>query len=214
MHFFITYLAEMHIPYCTTISLFVGQIQHYFGETVAMYFSFLGFYTMALIPPALIGLLSAFYDSVNTYIFFSIFNLVWATVFLEAWKRNCSALAYSWGTIDSIPFEEARAAYYGELDINKVTGRLEPHYPKWKRVAKYYLVSLPLLLICLWIAFIVMLIYFWLQAKAEKYYAEKSNFGAMIVLYLPSTVYAIVISIMNTIYRKLAKALNDWGMYI
>ena len=133
-----------------------------------MYFAFLGYYTMALIPPALIGILTVFWlghDDVNMQIFFSIFNIVWATIFMEAWKQNCSTLAFQWGTINMEQFEEARPQYYGVLGVNKITGRLEPSYPKYKRSLKFYCVSLPVVLFCLFLAFLVMLGYFWLQVR-------------------------------------------------
>ena len=178
-----------------------------------MYFSFLGFYTMALIPPALVGVLSFFSSSsnTNTFIFFSVFNLIWATIFLEAWKRCCATLAYKWGTINSEQFEEARADYHGELNINKVTGRLEPQYPKLYRMSKYYLVSLPVMVFSMWLSFMVMLAYFWFQHWAEDYNKISPGLWSSLVLYMPSTLYAVVIGVMNTIYRKIAKALNDWG---
>lgn len=47
----------------------------------------------------------------------------------------------------------------------QVTGRLEPKYPKWKRMWKYYGVSVPVVLFCLWIAFNLMLFYFWMQVR-------------------------------------------------
>ena len=178
-----------------------------------MYFAFLGFYTMALIPPALIGVFPTFMgqDNVNTMIFFSIFNLVWATVFLEAWKQNCATLAFSWGTVNTEQFEEARAPYYGTIQKNPITDRLEPHYPKHKRMLKFYCVSVPVVLFCLFLAFLVMLFYFWLQEHADNFYSKQNNvFGLMVVL-MPSLVYAIIISVMNAFYRKMATALNDWG---
>ena len=33
------------------------KIHHYFGDKIALYFAFLGFYTIALIPPAFIGII-------------------------------------------------------------------------------------------------------------------------------------------------------------
>lgn len=193
--------------------LFTDEVRQYFGETVAMYFAFLGFYTMALIPPAAAGFMCslASFDSVTVRLFFAVFNLVWATVFLEAWKRHCSTLAYKWGTIRTEKFEEARAAYHGELSTNKVTGRLEPKYPKWKRMVKFYCVSLPVVIFCLQLAFVVMLIYFWWEQKAIAYYNRNNNIGGLIIVNIPSAIYAVVIILMNAVYRKLARALNDWG---
>ena len=34
------------------------------------------------------------------YVLFSIFNVIWATVYLETWKRRGAELAYRWGTLD------------------------------------------------------------------------------------------------------------------
>ena len=59
-------------------------------------------------------------DDVSLRVFFCVFNLVWVTLFLEAWKRNSASLAYTWGTINTHKFEEARPAYYGELGEFKV----------------------------------------------------------------------------------------------
>ena len=79
-----------------------------------------------------------------------------------------SALAYSWGTLGSEQFEEARPEFYGVLGRNKVTDRLEPEYPKWKRMAKFYCVSLPVVFFCLYLGFLVMLLYFYLQEKCDR----------------------------------------------
>ena len=54
-------------------------------------------------------------DDVSLRLFFCVFNLVWTTLFLEAWKRESASLAYKWGTLGQDKFEECRAAYYGEL---------------------------------------------------------------------------------------------------
>lgn len=32
---------------------------------------------------------------------FALFNVVWATLFLERWKRREAELAYKWGTLDT-----------------------------------------------------------------------------------------------------------------
>lgn len=32
---------------------------------------------------------------------FALFNVVWATLFLERWKRKGAELAYKWGTLDT-----------------------------------------------------------------------------------------------------------------
>ncbi len=47
----------------------------------------------------------------------------------------------------------------------QVTGRLEPKYPKWKKKLKFYGGSVPVVLFCLFIAFEMMLFYFWMQVS-------------------------------------------------
>lgn len=89
-----------------------------------MYSAFLGYYTMFLTLPALLGLVSATFTQPILVPVFCVFNMVWSTLFLETWKRRCAALSYNWGTIRTEPFEEARPEYHGEIGINPVTGRL------------------------------------------------------------------------------------------
>lgn len=68
-----------------------------------MYFGFLGFYSMCLVPPVLLvvvfALSGAHEQTKNTV--FAILNLVLGTVFLEAWKRRCSEISFRWGTLKS-----------------------------------------------------------------------------------------------------------------
>lgn len=144
---------------------------------------------------------------------FAVFNLIWATLFLEAWKRYNAELSFRWGTTDivSSKFEEPRANFYGQMGRNVVTGKPEPVYPKWKRVARFYGVTVPVVVFWLIVAFYVMLGYFYLQAMADKQYAENKSWFNMGVLYLPTAIYAVIIGIVNTIYRSVAKKLNDWG---
>ncbi|CAH1779721.1 unnamed protein product [Owenia fusiformis] len=190
----------------------ISEIQQYFGETIAMYFAFLGHYTMGLIPPALIGLIYWFtaWEDINKNVFFAIFNLIWTTVFLETWKRTSVQLSYQWGTLNTTQHERPRASYYGDLSVNPVTGYREPHYPKWKRQLKFYFVSLPIIFLCLVFAFCVMVLYFWCQEWVEGYDKAEGTWGSMGVLYLPCVVYGVVIGVMNAGYRKLAVTLNNW----
>lgn len=93
--------------------LLLEKIRNYFGEKLGIYFAFLGFYTKALIPPALIGLIYFLtsWENINKHTFFAGFNLIWVTVFLEAWKRYSNELAYNWGTINTQTVEEPRTAF-------------------------------------------------------------------------------------------------------
>ncbi|XP_018416853.1 PREDICTED: anoctamin-9 [Nanorana parkeri] len=121
----------------------VKEIRLYFGEKVALYFAWLGWYTLMLFPAALVGLGVFFYGFMHfntsqisqeickanttlmcplcdqncpywplsdtcTYakvthlfdnegtVFFAMFMAVWATVFLELWKRQRARVVFWW----------------------------------------------------------------------------------------------------------------------
>ncbi|XP_042638048.1 anoctamin-9 [Orycteropus afer afer] len=121
----------------------IDDIRNYFGEKVALYFAWLGWYTYMLVPAALMGLivflsgltcfntsqiskeiceahdifmcprgdhlhmnqrlsdtctfakLTHLFDNEAT-VFFAIFMAVWATVFLEVWKRQRARVVQDW----------------------------------------------------------------------------------------------------------------------
>ncbi|XP_071958199.1 anoctamin-10-like [Antedon mediterranea] len=189
------------------------MIRRYFGETVAIYFKFLGFYTRMLVFPAVFGIIYYFFGgqrrASHSYGLFAIFNLVWTTCFLEIWKRKSAETAFRWGTYGMVKFEEARPSYTGEVWINPVTKREEPHYPKWKRSLKKYAVSCPIIILCLVGAFWMMLMSFHFEKVVLKHYDITTTEGK-VMIQVPSIVYSILIVICNKLYRKLARFLNDW----
>jgi len=83
----------------------IHEIRDYFGEEIAFYFSFLGVYTTWLALPAALGILTYIHQSLHGFatvptFLFSVFLAVWATLFLEHWKRREKTLGYEWGCLD------------------------------------------------------------------------------------------------------------------
>uniref|UniRef100_A0A3Q1ID33 Anoctamin n=1 Tax=Anabas testudineus TaxID=64144 RepID=A0A3Q1ID33_ANATE len=120
----------------------ITAVRNYFGEKVALYYLWLGWYTFLLIPPAIIGMVVFLYglaffnssplikevcetDTVmcprcdekcqvwqlsdtcayakisllfdnNGTVFFAMFMAVWATLFLEFWKRHRASYVCEW----------------------------------------------------------------------------------------------------------------------
>ncbi|XP_037985990.1 anoctamin-10 isoform X2 [Motacilla alba alba] len=208
---------EKMIPGYPQAKLYPGKsiddIRCYFGETIALYFGFLEYFTFALIPMAVIGIPYYMFawEDYDKYVMFATFNLLWSTVILEVWKRICAILTYRWGTLlMKRQFEEPRPGFHGVLGINPVTGREEPVYSSIKRQLRIYLVSLPFVCLCLYFSLYVMMIYFDLEQWALDYHKEnESNFSSL-MLYVPSIIYAVVIEIMNRIYRYAAEFLTSW----
>ncbi|XP_076009973.1 anoctamin-4-like [Genypterus blacodes] len=65
-------------------------------------------------------------------VFFAVFMAVWATVFLEFWKRRRAVLAYDWDLIDWEEEEEEirpqfEAKYSKKERTNPISGKPEPH---------------------------------------------------------------------------------------
>lgn len=92
----------------------VDNIRAYFGETIALYFGFLEYFTFALIPMAVIGLPYYLFvwEDYDKYVIFASFNLIWSTVILEVWKRGCANMTYRWGTlVMKRQFEEPRPGF-------------------------------------------------------------------------------------------------------
>lgn len=59
-----------------------AEIREYFGEAICLYFTFLGFYTTALLIPLFLGCVQLLIGA-EAVPFFCVFNVVWVTVFLE-----------------------------------------------------------------------------------------------------------------------------------
>ncbi|XP_048694654.2 anoctamin-10 isoform X4 [Caretta caretta] len=191
----------------------LDEIRCYFGETIALYFGFLEYFTFALVPMALIGIPYYVFawEDYDKYVMFASFNLLWSTVILEVWKRCCAIMTYRWGTLlMKRQFEEPRPGFHGVLGINAVTGKEEPVYSSIKRQIRIYLVSLPFVCLCLYFSLYVMMIYFELETWALDFHEENESSYSNLMLFVPSIIYAIVIEMMNRVYRYAAEFLTSW----
>ena len=166
-------------------------ITDYFGTEIGLYFSWLGFYTVMLIPAAIFGLIVFLYGIINASNFspvqdvcnntnerlfymcplcdkqcpywtlissckyaivahafdndstvvFAIFMSIWATVFLEFWKRRQAVLAYHWHMMH---FEDTEEQFRPEFVAtaptwrkDPVTGKVVPHIPKMTKYQRF-----------------------------------------------------------------------------
>ncbi|XP_006877187.1 PREDICTED: anoctamin-8 [Chrysochloris asiatica] len=194
----------------------LDEICDYFGVKIAMYFAWLGFYTSAMVYPAVFGsVLYTFTEADQTSrdvscVVFALFNVVWSTLFLEEWKRRGAELAYKWGTLDSPgeAVEEPRPQFRGVRRISPVTRAEEFYYPPWKRLLFQLFVSLPLCLACLACVFLLMLGCFQLQELVLNVKGLPR-----LARFLPKVVLAVLVSASAEGYKKLAIWLNDMENY-
>eukprot|EP00095_Tigriopus_kingsejongensis_P011114 snap_masked-scaffold268_size230776-processed-gene-1.19 protein:Tk11114 transcript:snap_masked-scaffold268_size230776-processed-gene-1.19-mRNA-1 annotation:"Anoctamin-10" len=195
------------------------EIRDYFGENVALYFSFTTFYTYFLIPIAAIGIgqfvMDRFFqvDFLFSNVCFSGLNLIAVTIFLELWKRKSNEHNYKWGTGGKLRHKSPRPEFRGELGLNKINGKEEMQYPVKLTLQKVLLVSLPVTLACLLLAFFLMLTSF----QAEKYVyglIQDSETGEVpvhlsMLPFVPSVTYSILVFLMNHNYLHLAHYLSE-----
>nr|XP_019954144.1 PREDICTED: anoctamin-8-like isoform X2 [Paralichthys olivaceus] len=194
----------------------LDDICDYFGVKIAMYFAWLGFYTTSMLYPAVIGfVLWMLTESDQTSrdiccVVFALFNVVWATLFLERWKRRGAELAYKWGTLDSPSesLEEPRPQFRGVKRCSPITGCEEFYYPPWRRRVFRWLVSLPICILCLCFVFLVMLICFELQE-----FVMGIKEMPRLARFIPKIMLAITVTACDEVYRKIACWLNDMENY-
>ena len=128
----------------------LSSVSAYYGEGVAFYFAFLGFYTAWLCVPTVFGLglfLSQLsHTSLDSPLvpFFCLLMALWASVFIEQWRRREAVLANGWGVwqMNDNDEELTRPEYRGQMQRHEVTGEIIRIYPLRKRIRKLCLAFL------------------------------------------------------------------------
>ncbi|XP_057670023.1 anoctamin-5 isoform X2 [Diorhabda carinulata] len=163
-----------------------------------------------------------------TTVFFAIFMSVWATLFMEMWKRYSAEITHRWDVTGFDIQEEhprpqylARLAHVTRKQVNVITNTMEPLVPYWKmRVPMTILsFSVVLLLIALALATVVAVVLYRMSIlvslKAFNPYAAVvvDNSSAMLFTTCTSACINLVfIVIFNYIYTYVAKYLTEYEL--
>ncbi|KAJ3407276.1 Anoctamin-7 [Chytridiales sp. JEL 0842] len=192
------------------------EIRDYFGEKVAFYFAWLGFYTIWTLLPALVGLCVFIYGLTKSPTWYSptvfdnalttpfaFFMAVWSTLFLEFWKRQEATLRTVWDTNELKTEEHRRAQWYGTLlRRSPVTGKVEMHFPSWQRVWRgavaWGVIGLAIMLM---VGFEVGVIMVHARLSEESVFVSSAASSAL-------TVTNIVV--ITPLYLRLSKYLTDY----
>jgi hypothetical protein len=130
----------------------IDDIYAYYGEEIAMYFAWMRYLTLGLVPPAIAGIIlwlcytqkEGVNEGGETAIF-ALFVILWAQFFVKGWIREMQRMACRWGTLnddaDYNDHMDVRSEFHGDEVISIVTGEKTLHYPDWKR-AFWYMWSL------------------------------------------------------------------------
>ncbi|KAJ3213138.1 Anoctamin-7 [Dinochytrium kinnereticum] len=196
------------------------QIRDYFGERIAYYFTWLGFYTLWLWIPAAVGFIVFLYGIRNYVIFadvfdnalttpFAFFMAVWAALFLEFWKRQEATLNTVWDVLDVEMVETRRPEWYGtHLRRSPVTGKIELHFPKHiEIVIRILTTGILFFAILLMVAFEVIVILTHAAAlNLRSTLVSSTNVASLVAGVL--TLFNIIF--LTPIYLKLSYMLNGW----
>ncbi|KAK3565135.1 hypothetical protein QTP86_034392 [Hemibagrus guttatus] len=206
----------------------LDSIHAYFGGSIAFYFSFLDFYTWALVPPAVLGLFITFFlpgappadepkadnsvdADVSAYMVQAVFSMVWSTVFMELWKRRRAALSFRWGTLTlTEQFQEPRPGFQGEVGINPVTGRTEPLFPETQRQMRVGLVSVPVVGLFLGLVVLGMVGFYYCENTMASIHKASGSILTATLSYLPSIMHIVYTNMLGNAYRTVALKLTEW----
>lgn len=143
---------------------------------------------------------------------------VWATLFLEFWKRRQATLAQEWHTDDfeeeEEPLRPEFAATVTRLKKNEVTGKMEPHVPKLQLYSRLAgVMSVIIFMIFLVIAAVVGVVVYRaavfasLSGNSE---AQVQRRARLITSATAALLNLIAINLLKFVYSKLAVWLTDW----
>eukprot|EP01061_Rhynchopus_euleeides_P023482 TRINITY_DN38216_c0_g1_i1.p1 TRINITY_DN38216_c0_g1~~TRINITY_DN38216_c0_g1_i1.p1 ORF type:complete len:718 (+),score=291.05 TRINITY_DN38216_c0_g1_i1:76-2154(+) len=222
----------------TKWTLFVPEdlIQEYFGSGVAFYFSWLNYFTLWLMGPAVVGFLFFLHMQVTDYCvdnhpylpFYSLLVVFWAATFTSLWRQRSARKAWDWGTDTVSQRTEVRAEFKGELRKSRITGRPERYFPYYKRVMAYG-VSAAVTAAMLCVAFCVMVLSLNLQGYIDgKIQWEEPLYFPTLSIYavegaifdpnqteyfgllalIPTLLHVLVIMQLNALYRQVAEWLT------
>ncbi|KAK1931660.1 Anoctamin-10 [Phytophthora citrophthora] len=188
----------------------------YFGEKHAFYYAFMTFYTVWLLPIALIGVACQFLWLANDVSFvsplFAIVVSIWATLMVERWKRKRSEIQRKFGHFRRNRSEET-PGFYGDFQVEtsllRAKTSVDVNFPRALQLARIY-AGLPLLM-TMGVAVVVVFV------------AVKTNTASVAVVHnampwLPTRLVPNVVPLLNAIsmllldnwYTRLARALTTW----
>eukprot|EP01117_Protostelium_nocturnum_P016846 TRINITY_DN6748_c0_g1_i1.p1 TRINITY_DN6748_c0_g1~~TRINITY_DN6748_c0_g1_i1.p1 ORF type:complete len:641 (+),score=171.42 TRINITY_DN6748_c0_g1_i1:268-2190(+) len=210
----------------------IDRVKNYFGEEVALFFSYLEFSTMFYLIATVLGIpmfaLWKVYGSGWYITVYSIFLAIWSSIFLNFWKRRQSSLNFRWNMTNWISREPTRPSFVGKerkgFEQNGIWISLESEGNQDEKLGwqnnfisvssnKYFspairkfrmvLSIIPMAIIGLIVVMITMAI---LSFRLWLQNQSVRNYGT----YIGAAVNSVTIIILNTIYDKIAVALTNW----
>uniref|UniRef100_A0A0K0DDD1 Anoctamin n=1 Tax=Angiostrongylus cantonensis TaxID=6313 RepID=A0A0K0DDD1_ANGCA len=161
--------------------------------------------------------MSYLFDNGSTVVFAALMS-VWATLFLEGWKRYHAEIAWKWGLLDIVVEEETvRPEFQFRVKTkryNPVTQQEEPYLSGKKKLANFTAAAATVLFfICLVLAVVFgMVVYrvICMRLLASMDNPAIDSFAFLIVSMTAAAINLVVIITMNYFYNSLAHRLTRW----
>ncbi|KAJ7483438.1 calcium-activated chloride channel-domain-containing protein [Mycena latifolia] len=179
-----------------TTSRFVSvkqeRLREQFGDSVAMYFSFLHSYTQALVFPAVLGVLFFLFGSPYSPIY-SILIVLWSVVYVEWWRVRERILSLRFGTRGSFRVEKRRAQY--------IEG-----FPWWKRELRM-IAGLPVILLFAAVLVSILTGIFVFEAFVTQLYTGP---GHKYIAFSPTVLFVALVPQLLAGYQTIARRFTAW----
>ncbi|KAJ3089223.1 Anoctamin-7 [Quaeritorhiza haematococci] len=219
----------------------LDDVREYFGEKAALYFAFFGYYTSWLFVSAVFGIavvVVGFAEVMQTKEgqprqwrklidnaftpWYGFIMSLWATLFLEFWKRRNNYLAYVWATNDFESVQHRRFEFKPNIVRRSlVTGKLEPHFPAASRWLRQFITGIVIMVsIVIIVGSVVAQIIFnvWIKYALSLPTTSKDPFYGLatskdVASILSSLVGLLSVLVLRQTYIPVAVALNRWENY-
>ncbi|KAH9257675.1 hypothetical protein BASA81_004133 [Batrachochytrium salamandrivorans] len=149
------------------------------------------------------------YSEVPESAAYALFISFWGSFMIEFWKRKQSRLAMEWGTSDFEQTEVVRPEFIATHYIpSPITGKSEPYY-SWRSFFAKVLASLVIVFICIGVVVSAIVGIFVFKVFVS---LDSANTGLSqeTATYMALVINAIVILILGTVYKAIAKKLTEW----
>lgn len=151
-------------------------------------------------------------------VFFSVFMSIWATLFLEYWKRTEASLAFDWDVFGLLKeYEPLRPEFVvnvKEKKKNEVTNKEEPFIPRGTRIRRGFgAFGVACTMILVVVGTLVGIIVYRASILAAMY-AHSSNDlrenAKLITSFTAASINLIIIQCLTQFYYKIAEFLTKW----
>uniref|UniRef100_A0A914VUG1 Anoctamin n=1 Tax=Plectus sambesii TaxID=2011161 RepID=A0A914VUG1_9BILA len=161
--------------------------------------------------------LTHMFDNVSTMLF-AIFMSVWATLFLEGWKRYHAEIAWEWDLMDyEVEEETIRPEFQLRVSgkcVNPVTQEEEPYLPFYQKATRHFISGVTVVFgLLLVLAFVFgaivyrVIVLYVLHASDDEF--AKTN-APILTGVTAAIINLVVILILSAGYRWIARVLTNW----